>query len=113
MDQVLYENLRALIGPELSWWCDYIGKVLNLLATVVPTYTATAKELKSIIALSASSVQGKHKETNKLDVRLRVSLNQAWSNGFGSADLGDMFDKVGKRLHLGWKVKAELVELVS
>lgn len=111
VDQVLYGNLRTLIGPDLSWWCDYIGKLLNLMATVIPTYPTSVEEMKTILQLDGSAPHGLSKESHKPSIRLHVSLNPAWSNGFGSEDLAEMFDKVGKGLHLGWKVKTELVDL--
>jgi retrograde regulation protein 2 len=35
VDKGLYTSLRGLIGPELSFLCDFIGTAARLLATVV------------------------------------------------------------------------------
>jgi retrograde regulation protein 2 len=36
VDRGLYDSLRALIGPELSFLCDYLGTVARFLAAVIP-----------------------------------------------------------------------------
>jgi retrograde regulation protein 2 len=105
VDQILYNNLRALIGPELSWWCDYIGKVLTLLSTVVPTFPATATELDKAIALSASTHGS---DTRKVRIKVHVVLEPTLSTGVKIDELEGIFDKVGKGLHLGWKIKTEI-----
>lgn len=110
IDKNLFDNLRLLIGPELSWWCDYIGKVLNLLATVVPNCPSAVEQLDKIIGLRASTHESDSKK-QKVDIKLHVALNSISSSEVGANDLGNGFDKVGKGLHLGWKVKIEIGNL--
>lgn len=111
VDQMLFNNLRALIGPELSWWCDYMGRILQLLAAAVPTCPATVDELEQAIAFIASSSDA---ESKKMSIRLRIALGEStsWVETRTGA-LQGIFDKVGKGLHLGWKVKTESLDLLS
>lgn len=110
IDKNLFDNLRLLIGPELSWWCDYIGNVLNLLATVVPNCPSAVEQLDKMIELRASTHESDSKK-QKVDIKLHVALNSISNSEVGANDLGNGFDKVGKGLHLGWKVKIEIGNL--
>jgi retrograde regulation protein 2 len=38
IDRVLFENLRRLVGPHLSFWCEYLGAAARLFAMIVPTF---------------------------------------------------------------------------
>jgi retrograde regulation protein 2 len=107
IDKILYGNLRALIGPELSWWCEYIGTIAGLLATVIPVFPASAEVLK-IVSLHPSTSHGLGKKGHKVGIRLQIKLAQ--KNGIGVASLEGMFKNVGKTLQLGWKVEADVTD---
>lgn len=110
IDKILYDNLRALIGPELSWWCDYIGKIGRLLGTVMPACPESEEKLKKTISFEASTSHGLGKKGHKVGLRLRIMLDVASRNVISVGALEGIFDKVGKGLHLGWKVEAEVVD---
>ena len=104
IDRVLFNNLRALIGAELSWWCEYIGTTAGLLASVVPVFPASVKDL-DVISLRSSTSAGLGKKGHKLGIRLRISMARKDES---SAILANMFNNVGKSLQIGWKVEAEV-----
>ena len=35
-DEQFYQRLMALIGPEVAWWCSYIGRIGSLLGEIYP-----------------------------------------------------------------------------
>lgn len=107
IDKILYNNLRTLIGPELSWWCEYIGTIAGLLATIVPVFPASAEVLQ-VVSLHPSTSHGLGKKGHKVGIRLQIKLAQ--KNGVGVARLDGMFNSVGKTLQLGWKVEAEVTD---
>jgi retrograde regulation protein 2 len=49
IDRILYNNLRQLIGSTLSFWCEYVGTVARLLATVSPAYPRDKELLQRTI----------------------------------------------------------------
>ncbi len=49
IDRLLYNNLRKLVGPSLSFWCEYIGTVARLLAKVAPAYPTDIDILQGTI----------------------------------------------------------------
>jgi retrograde regulation protein 2 len=103
VDRILYNNLRALIGPDLSWWCEYIGTTLDLLATVIPIFPTNARALQ-VISFHSSTAHGMGKKGHKFGIKLQVSL----ANDDGA--LEGMFSGIGKGLDLGWKVEVEVVK---
>lgn len=107
VDRILHNNLRALIGHELSWWCEYIGTVARLLATVIPVFPTTEDVMKAV-SLHPTTSHGLGKKGHKVGIRLRVTL--ATTNGFRPSALEGMFNSVGKTLQLGWKLEAEVVD---
>jgi retrograde regulation protein 2 len=50
VDRVLFENLRRLVGPHLSFWCEYLGAVARLLATIVPAFPSDRKILEKTVS---------------------------------------------------------------
>lgn len=107
IDRILYNNLRAMIGAEMSWWCEYIGTTSGLLANVIPVFPANAEAL-NVISLSPSTSHGLGKKGHKIGIRLHISL--AKRDGASIGALEGMFNSVGKNLQIGWKVEAEVVE---
>lgn len=107
VDRILYSHLRQLIGPELSWWCEYIGTIAALLAAVIPLFPDTVELLK-VVSLNASTSHGLGKKGHKVGIRLRIKLAQ--KDGISVAVTEGMFNKVGKSLQLGWKVEGEVVD---
>ena len=110
VDRALHTNLRALVGPELSWWCDYIGTIASLLATIVPALPASEEALKQTLTLDCSTGHGLGKKGHKVGIRLKITLAQKARAGFSVGALEGMFNSVGKGLQLAWKVEAEVVE---
>ena len=106
VDRILYNNLRALIGSEMSWWCEYIGTISLLLASVVPVFPAKA-ELLNAISLNPSTSHGLGRKGHKVGIRLQISL--AKKDWFSIGALEGMFNSVGKTLQAGWKVEAEFI----
>lgn len=107
IDKILYANLRRLIGPELSWWCEYIGKIAALLAAVIPVFPASEERLK-VVSLDASTSHGLGKKGHKVGIRLKINLAQKDHDSIAVTE--GMFNSVGKSLQLGWKVEAEVVD---
>lgn len=117
IDQQLAHNLQDLIGHELSWWCQYIGTVFKLLAIIHPAFgTSVAagnlSALPDTIALRGEVSHGLGKKGHKVGVRLAIQLQKSAMMGIATADLESMFGKVGKSIHLDWKVEAEVTEMV-
>jgi retrograde regulation protein 2 len=107
IDRILYISLRALIGAEMSWWCEYIGTIFGLLASVIPVFPANAESL-NVISLNPSTSHGLGKKGHKVGIRLQISLDNKDAVSIGV--LEGMFKSVGKTLQIGWKVEAEVVE---
>ena len=110
-DRKLYENLQSLIGPELSWWCDYIGTVAGFLATLTPIVPSNEDALGKMVRFGTWSGQGLGKKGHKVGIRLKIVLDEDLRRGVRADDVEGMFGRVGKGLLLGWKVEAEVVNL--
>jgi retrograde regulation protein 2 len=48
-DRVLFNNLKKLVGADLSFWCEYVGTVARLLALILPAYPAGRDSLERTI----------------------------------------------------------------
>jgi retrograde regulation protein 2 len=107
-DKMLYENLQALVGPELSWWCDYIGTVAGFLATLTPILPSSENALSKMVKFETWTGQGMGKKGHKVGIRLKIVLGEDAPHGVRAGDLEGMFGRVGKGLPLGWKVEAEI-----
>jgi len=107
-DRKLYENLQSLIGPELSWWCDYIGTVAGFLATLTPIVPSNEDALGKMVKFGTWSGQGLGKKGHKVGIRLKIVLDEDLRCGVRAEDVEGMFARVGKGLLLGWKVEAEV-----
>jgi len=109
IDKILYDQLRALIGPEMSWWCEYIGTTAGLLAYVIPVFPANAEAL-SAISFNSSISNRLGKKGHKAGIKLQIALNKKAKTCVDAGALEGMFNSVGKNLHIGWKVELELLE---
>jgi retrograde regulation protein 2 len=107
-DKQLADNLQALIGHELSWWCRYIGALARLLATVIPIFP-TKETIEESISFIASASHGLGKKGHKVGIRLKIKLKQTLAEGLSVGELEGMFEKVGKGLKVDWKAEAEVV----
>ncbi|KAE9382250.1 hypothetical protein N431DRAFT_425681 [Stipitochalara longipes BDJ] len=107
-DKKLYENLQALTGPELSWWCDYVGTVAGLLALLTPAFPSSEDTLRKIVKFETWTGQGLGKKGHKVGIRLKIILSEDSQRGVRAGDLEGLFGRVGKGLALGWKVEAEV-----
>lgn len=110
-DTKVRDNLRDLIGREISWWCDYVGTVSRLLSTVMPVCPSSREQLLSTMHLKAGTSHGLGKKGHKVGIRLEVKLSSSARRGVSIGDLEDFFSKVGKDTHKGWKVDAEIEDL--
>lgn len=109
-DKRLAENLQALIGHELSWWCQYIGSVARCFATVVPAPPSSEKALNNIVLFHPSTSHGLGKKGHKVGIRLKIDIAASARNGLAIGSLEDLFSKVGKGLKIDWKVVADVAE---
>jgi retrograde regulation protein 2 len=109
-DRKLYENLQSLIGPELSWWCDYIGTVAGFLATLTPIVPSNEDALGKMVRFGTWSGQGLGKKGHKVGIRLKIVLDEDLRRAVRADDVEGMFGRVGKGLLLGWKVEAEVLD---
>jgi retrograde regulation protein 2 len=107
-DKKLRDNLRALVRHELSWWCDYVGTIARLLAAIIPVFPGNDDLLKRLPVLKASTSNGLGKKGHKVGIRLKIVPAEGTRKGVSAGTLEGLFDKVGKGLHIGWKVEAEV-----
>jgi retrograde regulation protein 2 len=108
VDHRLQTDLQALIGAELSWWCDYVGKFARFLATAVPVFPESVQALHRAVNIrSCSSGHGLGKKEHKVGIKLNILV--ASKCGLPAMELEGIFGKVGKGLHLGWKVEADVM----
>jgi retrograde regulation protein 2 len=105
------DNLRSLVGAELGWWCDYIGAVCRLLGTIRPTLPAKATDLVNTVQFKASTSHGLGKKGHKVGIRLDIRVAKCAKMGLSAGKLEDLFSKVGKGTHQGWKIEAEVGNL--
>ena len=110
VDKSVHASLRSLIGPELSFWCEYVGTLASLLATVIPAFPSDGEVLKQTVSFDCSSGHGLGKKGGKVGIKLRISLARKAHAGISVGALEDMFSSVGRGLPLAWKVEAEVLE---
>ena len=104
MDKMLYNGLRTLVGPRISFECEYLGTVARLMACLVTgsNITDIATALEDAVHFKATS-----KEDRSSDIYLHIMVRSGVAQGLDLDKLVKMFDKVGNGLHLGSKVHAE------
>ena len=107
IDRILFNNLRLLIGPDLSWWCEYIGTTAGLLANIIPVFPASVEDL-NVVSLNASTSAGLGKKGHRVGIRLKISLRQNAGVVSPGPSLVGMFNGVGKSLQIARKVDAEV-----
>lgn len=107
-DKKLHDNLQALVGPETSWWCDYTGTLARLLATVIPALPTDAENFENTVKLRCTTGHGLGKKGKKVGIKLKIILTEGAKSAVLTGDLEGLFDRVGKGLHLPWKVEAEV-----
>lgn len=110
VDRGIHETLRALVGHDISWWCDYIGTVASFMATVSPAFPRSPKSLDNAVTFKASTSAGLGKKGHKVGVRLQLYVSDQARRGLRVGDLEGMFSKIGKGIPLKWKVEAEVEE---
>ncbi|KAL3419128.1 retrograde regulation protein 2 [Phlyctema vagabunda] len=113
MQKELHKNLQALIGVEVSFWCEYIGTVARVLATIIPIFPHNGLEsgpYKDAVSFQASISDNLGKKSHKTGIVLQIAVAEQLRAGIDLRKLEDMFSKVGKGLHLGWTVEAHVVE---
>ncbi|KAH8676543.1 putative retrograde regulation protein 2 [Tricladium varicosporioides] len=104
------ENLQALIGHELGWWCQYIGSVAQSLAIIVPAPPSSEKTIGNVVSFHPSTSHGLGKKGHKVGIRLKIDIAASARNGLSVKSLEDLYSKVGKGLKTDWKVEAEVAE---
>lgn len=110
VDKKLYNNLQALVGEEISWWCQYIGALARLFATIVPALPHDAQAFHNTVSLKASISHGLGKKGKKQGIKLKIKLAKAVRGSVDNAGLEGLFDKVGKGMELKWVVEAVVEE---
>ncbi len=110
VDRGIHESLRALVGHEISWWCDYIGTVVSFMATVSPAFPRNLESLNNAVTFKASTSAGLGKKGHKVGVRLQILVSDQAKRGLRAGDLEGMFLKIGKGIPLKWKVEAVIEE---
>ncbi|CZS94977.1 related to retrograde regulation protein RTG2 [Rhynchosporium graminicola] len=108
VDQAVHDNLRALVGHETAWWCDYIGTLASFLATIMPALPVGEKSLDEIVRFLAMTSNGLGKKGHHVGIRLKALVSSKAHRGVLIGDLEGMFKKVGKGMPLKWKVEAEV-----
>jgi retrograde regulation protein 2 len=113
-DRTLHNGLRKLVGPGLSFICDYIGTTARVLATVVPFVQDDSlegdKDQRQITFIWArwDNTLGKH--GNKQGIWLHMNIHELAKKGIDVDGLLGLYEKVGKGIDgLGWKVQVSLV----
>ncbi|KAG9233578.1 putative retrograde regulation protein 2 [Amylocarpus encephaloides] len=107
-DKRLADNLQALIGDELSWWCRYIGAIARTLTIVMPAPPTSEVDLHKHILLEPRISHGLGKKGHKVGIRLKIKLHLLASGCLTTGDIESVFDKIGKGLKSDWKVEAEV-----
>ncbi|KAH7400453.1 putative retrograde regulation protein 2 [Cadophora sp. MPI-SDFR-AT-0126] len=111
VDRGVHDNLRALVGHETAWWCDYVGTLASFLATIMPAFPTSEKVLEGMIKMQASTASGLGKKGHHVGIRLKLLVSQKAQLGIQIGELEGMFQKVGKGMPLKWKVEAEVEDL--
>jgi len=111
VDRGVHDNLRALVGHETAWWCDYIGMLASFLATIMPALPVSETVLPNTVRMQASTAHGLGKKGHHVGIRLKLFVAPKVQLGVQIGDLEGMFRKVGKGMPLKWKVEAELEDL--
>lgn len=75
IDRGILDNLRALVGHELGWWCDYIGTLASFLATVSPAFPSLQHPLINMVRFEAATSSGLGKKGHKVGVRLKLKVS--------------------------------------
>lgn len=107
-DKKLHNNLQTLVGDETSWWCQYIGTLARLLATIIPALPTQAEAFSKTVSLKCSTGHGLGKKGKKEGIKLKILLPKAVKGAVDDEDLEGMCGKVGKGLELKWVVEAEV-----
>lgn len=111
VDRGVLDNLRALVGNEAGWWCDYIGTLASFLATIMPALPASEKDLDGTVKMQAATSKGLGKKGHHVGIRLKLFVSAKAQRGTQIGDLEKMFSKTGKGIPLKWKVEAEVEDL--
>jgi retrograde regulation protein 2 len=112
-DKILYNNLRALLPPDLSWWCDYIGKVMSILGMVLPAPPKSEEALKKAVGFVTSISHKLGNKGHKSGIKMSIYLSPEARRGIRAGAIEAVFENVGKGLELGWKVEAEVANEVA
>jgi retrograde regulation protein 2 len=107
VDRKLADILQALVGPEYTWWCQYLGVVARMLAIVMPNQPTSEAEILKRIALDAKTSHGLGKKGHKVGIRLMISVHPNVKGDLSSFEIEKLFDKIGKGLKVDRKVEAE------
>ncbi|RDW85247.1 putative retrograde regulation protein 2 [Coleophoma cylindrospora] len=112
VDRPLQNNLKELIGAELSFWCEFIGTIARAMAIVIPDFPREGLSSgpdRDAVLFKSDVAHGLGKKGHKSGIKLQIAVAKQSQEGIDLGKLEDMFSKVGKGLHLGWTVEAEVV----
>ena len=112
-DQQMKDGLQGVLGDELVWWCNYMGKVAGLIGTVYPAgVIRDGAERLSLHASWAGSMGKKgHEEGVKLVLKAKnddsMTTGDSWSPAVAE------LEKCGKRKNWiggkeGWGLRLEV-----
>ncbi|RKF74533.1 Retrograde regulation protein 2 [Golovinomyces cichoracearum] len=112
VDLQVVQNLQKIVGPEITWWCRYIGRACHFLSIVFPTYPTDLEPLEKALRLEAISNKYLGKNENTEGIQLNVYLVRRLCQGkLGGVDsqLKDVWKKIGKGLGDTPKLKVEII----
>jgi retrograde regulation protein 2 len=107
-DKKLADNLQALVGPEISWWCRYLGAVARTLAIVMPSRPTSEAQIRQHISLEAKTSHGLGRKGHKVGIRLKIQLHPDVKGDLRSFKIEKSFEKIGKGLKVDWKIEADV-----
>ena len=121
-DRVLLDNLRRLIGPQLRFWCDYLGAVAGFVAAAIPACPSDGQQLAKTLAFVCSPAPppSQRKSPTPLDdgcgdeeavIKLSIGVTPSARQGMGLGGSLERLKAVGKGSGSGLRVLVDIVEL--
>ncbi|KAI9658390.1 MAG: hypothetical protein M1821_002523 [Bathelium mastoideum] len=115
-DQRFFRKMQDIVGPEVSWWCNYVGSVGALLAAVYPAGNTGQRriEIKAVWSERTGQENDKKEKKGRWVLNFKAKFGDAmWREAAEKALNG--IEKVGKRknwIHgregVGWKISVEV-----
>ncbi|KAI9739992.1 MAG: hypothetical protein M1818_005048 [Claussenomyces sp. TS43310] len=109
IDGLLYQNLQQLLGPQLSFWCQYLGALARFLGVIFPTFPVNAQDFQGSLAFKASLATHLGKKGKRSGILLGIQLQPDLCRGIEVDKMLGVFKAVGKDLDIDMRVEAKLV----